>query len=86
MGPDVPKEENALKCVICKQGVTRPEKVTVTLERDGMTLVVKSVPAKVCENCGEQYVEEKITARLLRQAEEAARTGVQVEIREYIAA
>jgi len=47
---------------------------------------VKSVPARVCENCGEEYVDEDITARLLREAEDAARSGVQVDIREYVAA
>ena len=75
-----------MKCVICKQGETRPGKATVTLERDGMTLIIKSVPARVCANCGEEYVDETTTTKLLRAAEEAARAGVQVDIREYIAA
>ncbi|MEK6813407.1 MAG: type II toxin-antitoxin system MqsA family antitoxin [Nitrospirota bacterium] len=75
-----------MKCVICKQGETRPGKATVTLERDGMTLVVKNVPARICANCGEEYVDEGTTSLLLKAAEEAARAGVQVDIREYIAA
>jgi len=75
-----------MKCIICKQGETHSDKVTITLERDGLTLIVKSVPARVCENCGEQYVDEKITSTLLHQAEEAFRNGVQVEIREYVSA
>lgn len=74
-----------MKCVICKQAETRPGKVTVTLERDGITLVIKGVPARVCPNCGEEYVDEEITGRLLQAAEEAARAGVQVDIREYVA-
>lgn len=75
-----------MKCVICKQGETRPGKVTVVLERDGLTLVVKSVPAQVCEICGEQYVNDQVTKELLCQGEKAARAGVQVEIREFVAA
>ena len=74
-----------MKCVICKQGETNPGKTTVTLERNGMTLVFKGVPASVCSNCGEEYVDEKITSQLLKTAEEAAKAGVQVDIREYIA-
>jgi YgiT-type zinc finger domain-containing protein len=74
-----------MKCVICKQGETRPGKATVTLERDGTILVIKGVPASVCENCGE-YVEGEMTARLLKDAEEAVRAGVQVDIREYVTA
>jgi hypothetical protein len=34
-----------MKCVICKQGETRPGAATVTLEREGTVLVVRSVPA-----------------------------------------
>ena len=80
------QEEEALKCVVCKQGETREGTATVTLERDGMTLVFKKVPAEVCEVCGEEYVSEQTTARLLAAAEEAAQAGVQVDIREYVAA
>ena len=75
-----------MKCVVCKQGELREGTDTVTLERDRMTLVFKKVPARVCEVCGEEYVSEETTARLLSAVEEAARAGVQVDIREYVAA
>jgi len=44
-----------MKCVICKHGETREGTTTVTFDRDGMTLVVKDVPAQVCTNCGEDF-------------------------------
>jgi YgiT-type zinc finger domain-containing protein len=75
-----------MKCVICKHGETRPGKATVTLEREGSTLVVQSVPATVCQNCGEVYVDEGTTKSLLTIAEEQARVGVKVDVREYVAA
>lgn len=75
-----------MKCVICKQGETRKGTATVTLERDYMILVFRRVPAEVCEVCGEEYVDEQTTAHLLEAAEEASRAGVQVDIREYVAA
>jgi len=71
------------RCVICRQGETRAGKTTVTLERDGMTLVFKEVPAQVCANCAEAYVDDTISAALLKAAEAAARCGVQVDIREF---
>jgi len=80
------QEEKVLKCVVCRQGETRKGTATITLERDAMSLVFKQVPAEVCEVCGEEYVAEQTTARLLAAAEEAARAGVQVDIREYVAA
>ena len=75
-----------MKCILCKHGETNPGSATVTLTRDDMTLIVKDVPASVCDNCGEEYVESEITARLLETAESAARDGVQVEVRTYTAA
>ena len=75
-----------MECVICKQGETRPGVATVTLEREGTILIVKSVPAQVCQNCGEEYLDDDITAKNLQQAEEAVRAGVQMTIRTYAAA
>ena len=75
-----------MKCLICKEGETKPGKVTVTLEREKTTLVIKGVPAQVCENCGEEYVDDKTTQTLLKIAEDAAKAGVQVDVRQYVAA
>jgi YgiT-type zinc finger domain-containing protein len=75
-----------VKCVVCKQAETRPGTATVTLERDGLTVVFKGVPAQVCPNCGEDYVEQGIADRLLKEAEQTARNGTQVEVRQFAAA
>jgi YgiT-type zinc finger domain-containing protein len=80
------QKEKAMKCVICKHGETKEGKVSVTLERDEMTLVFKEVPAQVCSNCGEEYVDEKIASRLLKTAEESLSSGIMVDIRQYKAA
>lgn len=73
-------------CPVCKHGTTAPGTATVTLEREGVTLVFKNVPAMVCDHCGEEYLDEDVTARLLEVAEEAAQTGVVVDVRRYKAA
>lgn len=75
-----------MNCVICRQGETYPDKVTVTLERGNTTIVFKNVAAQVCENCGESYVDEVTTTQLLAAAEAAVKAGVQVEVREFVAA
>ena len=73
-------------CAICKNGETQAGTATVTLERDGTTVVIKGVPARVCQNCGEEYVDEAIASRLLKTADDAARSGVQVDVRHYATA
>ncbi len=75
-----------MTCVICKQVEIEPGVVTVTLDRPGFTFVVKNVPARVCPNCGEEYVDATVTAQLLRSADATARAGAQVDVREYVAA
>jgi uncharacterized protein with ATP-grasp and redox domains len=47
---------------------------------------VKGVPAEVCDNCGEAYVDETTAHHLLKVAEEAVRVGVQVDVREFVVA
>jgi YgiT-type zinc finger domain-containing protein len=72
-----------MKCVVCKHGETRPGHTTVTLERSGGALVIRKVPAEVCENCGEAYVSAEVTRSLLESARKTLRTGVEVDIREF---
>ena len=73
-----------MKCAICKLGELQPGKVTVTLERKWATLVFKSVPAQICLNCGEEYVDETVSARLLARADALAKEGAQVDVREFV--
>lgn len=75
-----------MKCVICKHGQTTDGVVTVTLHRDRTTLVIRGVPAQVCTNCGEQYLDAPTSTQLLQAAENAAQAGVEVDIRQFQAA
>ena len=75
-----------MKCVICKGGETRPGRTAVALERETTTLVFKAVPAEVCANCGEAYVAEEVSRQILAAAEQAARSGVQVDVRKFVGA
>ena len=43
------------------------------------------VPADVCENCGEYYLSEDVTATVLALGEDVARRGAVVEILRYAA-
>ena len=75
-----------MMCVVCKQAEVEIGTTTITLERDNLTMLIKNVPARVCPNCGEAYVDRKVTADLLRTAEDMAQKGAQVDIRQYVPA
>lgn len=72
-----------MNCPICKHGDTRHGETTVTLEREGVAIVFRGVPAEVCENCGEAFHDEAVTAALLHQAEQAAAAGVEIDVRRF---
>jgi len=75
-----------MKCIICKDGVTENGFTSVTLERDSMLFVIKQVPAQICTNCGEAYLDEKVTEVILKMAQKAFYDGIQLEICSYKAA
>jgi YgiT-type zinc finger domain-containing protein len=74
-----------MKCVICKEGDTAPGRVTVTLQRGNTVVIVREVPAAVCRNCGEYYLDEAVASKLYQQGEEAVQRHAEVEILRYAA-
>jgi len=74
-----------MKCVICKNGDTKKGRTTVVLERGGATVIIKDVPANICDTCGEYYLSKKVTAKVMKLAEGALRHGVEIEILRYAA-
>jgi YgiT-type zinc finger domain-containing protein len=74
-----------MNCVICKQGRTNNGFTTVILERERTTVVIKEVPAQICENCGEYYLSETVTETVQKLAEHAFQTGVEIEVLRYAA-
>jgi YgiT-type zinc finger domain-containing protein len=69
-----------MKCVFCKVGETALGTTEVVLRRDGATLVVREVPADVCDSCGEAYLSEEVSTRLDELTEDAFLRGVEVQI------
>ena len=74
-----------MSCVLCKHGETRPGLVTVTLQRGETTVVLKHVPADVCDNCGEYYLSSEVAGQVMDRAEAAVAGGAEVEIVKFAA-
>ncbi|MBN3947497.1 MAG: type II toxin-antitoxin system MqsA family antitoxin [Nostoc sp. NMS7] len=74
-----------MKCLICQHGQTKPGLVTVTLERDECIIVLKKVPAEICDNCGEYYLSDAVTEQVLEKAESAINNGAELDIIRYAA-
>jgi YgiT-type zinc finger domain-containing protein len=68
-----------------REGWTAPGTVTVTLQRNESVVVIKDVPAEVCDDCGEYYLDEAVTKRIYALAEEAVGRHAEVEVLRYAA-
>jgi len=72
-------------CVICKTGVYKYGYTTVVLTKDDSAVIIKGVPAQVCDQCGEYILSSEISKKVLAIAYEAWSKGAEVEIRKFAA-
>lgn len=75
-----------MTCVFCTIGETHLERVPVVLNKERTLLVLRQVPAEVCDNCGHQYYSSEVTRQLLTAYEEARRKNAEMEVLTYDAA
>lgn len=74
-----------MTCVLCKSGNYKEDFTTVVLTRDDSVVIIKQVPALVCDQCGEYILSSEITKVVLAMAEEAYSKGAEVEVRRFVA-
>ncbi len=69
-----------MKCVICKSGTTAPGIKSFMLEKGSSIVIVKGVPAQVCNQCGEAYFDAQTTAELYAKASQSLENGAELEV------
>ncbi len=74
-----------MECIICKQGETLSGYTTVTLNRGETSIIIKQVPADICENCGEYYLSENISEQVLILAEQVIERHAEIEVLRFVA-
>ena len=66
-------------CPMC--GGTRIRgKVTFAADLGIGVVVVRQVPATVCDQCGEEWIDDAVAANLEQRAADARQRGAQVEV------
>ena len=50
-----------MKCIFCKNGKTQPGSAVFVATSFDSVLVVRDVPAEICDNCGEEYFDSETT-------------------------
>jgi YgiT-type zinc finger domain-containing protein len=74
-----------MNCPICKSGTMIDGYTSITFEKAAATVVVKGIPATVCDNCGEAFVAEVIARKVHGVVEAELEKGIEVEIVHFAA-
>ena len=68
---------------MCKNGETKQGKSVITLTKGKLVLTFKNVPAQICHDCSEEYIDEDTTNQLLQIANESFKKGVAFDLRDW---
>ena len=52
-------EGDEMKCLVCKHNRFKKGTTLLPIERGKAILLITDIPARVCTNCGEPYLEEE---------------------------
>ena len=72
-----------MKCPICRFGEMKHGYTQVVLTRDRATVIFRNVPAQICDDCGEYYLDEETAKDIYSRAEYCFTSGQEVAIIEY---
>ena len=71
-------------CASCNEGTLQRGTTTATFDAEGTTIVIRNIPADVCDSCGEGFFDALTTDRLLELAASAAEwSAAPVQICDY---
>ncbi|HBK53484.1 MAG: type II toxin-antitoxin system MqsA family antitoxin [Syntrophomonas sp.] len=71
-----------MNCVLCKAGMEQ-KTVNHVVDIQGQIIIVKNVPANVCLQCGEYYIDNEVARKLESIVEQTLQAGTEVSIISY---
>ena len=84
--PDFKTKNDNMECVIWNAGNIYEGKETVTLEKNGSIILIKEVPAHVCDVCEHYYLDEHTTGEVLQRWSEGLLKDAEFEVMKLKAA
>jgi len=71
-------------CVLCK-GEMKSGKVNFPVDEEDNFILIKGVPAEICEQCGEVFLKDDVAAAIEEISKTAKATNVEFEILRFAA-
>lgn len=67
-------------CPLCRGGIKKPDVTTFTVELGFGVIVIRNVPALVCDQCGSDWIEDDIAEKLEVMIDSARKKHPVVEV------
>ncbi len=71
-----------MNCYMCK-GNLKIKKVNYVVDLDNTIIIIKGVPAKVCEQCGEQYFDDTTAENIEKMVNELRKFSTEITVVNY---
>ncbi len=71
-------------CILCK-GEMKKGRVNFPVDVEGNFILIREVPAHVCEQCGEYFLEDDVAEVIEEIVKKAKATNVEFEILKFAA-
>lgn len=71
-----------MNCILCKSKLTRG-KVNHIVDLNGHIIIIKDVPANVCKQCGEYFIENNVALKLEKIIEEVVKNKAEIFVVNY---
>jgi YgiT-type zinc finger domain-containing protein len=75
-----------MTCLICKTGVMKDGFTNVVLSKGSATVVFKNVPARICDDCGEYWLDEAVADDLYRRSNQMFESGQELAVSSFAVA
>ncbi|NMA64599.1 MAG: type II toxin-antitoxin system MqsA family antitoxin [Syntrophomonadaceae bacterium] len=72
-----------MNCIMCKANMTEG-KVNHIVDIDGCIVIIKNVPANVCGQCGEYFINNVTALRLEEIVGEVAKSKAEILVLNYV--
>jgi YgiT-type zinc finger domain-containing protein len=71
-----------MNCIMCKSNLILGN-VNHIVDFDGHIIIIKGVPANICKQCGEYFIENEIALKLERIIEEVKKNKAEIFVINY---
>lgn len=71
-----------MNCILCKSNLIKGV-VNHIVDLDGHIIIIKNVPANVCKQCGEYFIETDVAMKLEKIIEEVMKNKAEIFVVNY---